>query len=100
MLFLGLHHSWKSIREILQDMAQFEAFFIVAFGDSDRERVAKTKMQSLRQGTWSAAIYAAEFQQLICDLEWNDKTFINQFRYALKDNVKDLLITILKIETL
>jgi hypothetical protein len=54
---------------VLQDMAQFEALFTAAFGDSDRERVAETKMQSLRQGTRSAAIYATEFQQLTYDLE-------------------------------
>ena len=34
--FLEKHSS------ILQDMAQFEALLIVTFGDSDRERVAKT----------------------------------------------------------
>ena len=35
----------------LQDMAQFEAIFTTTFGDgdSDREWVAETKMQSLRQ---------------------------------------------------
>jgi hypothetical protein len=81
-------------------MAQFEALFTAAFGDSDRKRVAETKMQSLRQGTQSAAIYAAEFQQLTCDLEWNDKAFINPFRYGPKDDMKDLLITMQKIETL
>jgi hypothetical protein len=64
---------------VLQDMAQFETLFTAAFGDSDRERVVETKMQSLRQGSWSAVIYAAEFQQLICDLEWNNRTFINWF---------------------
>jgi hypothetical protein len=79
-------------------VAQFEAFFTVAFGD--REMVVETKMQSLRQETQSATIYAPEFQQLTCDLEWNDKAFINQFRYGLKDNVKDLLITMPKVETL
>jgi hypothetical protein len=50
-------------------MAQFEALFTTAFGDSDRERVTETKMQSLCQRTQSAAIYAAKFQQLTCDLE-------------------------------
>jgi hypothetical protein len=65
---------------VLQDMAQFEALFTTAFGDSDRERVTETKMQSLRQGIQFAAIYAVKFQQLTCDLEWNDKAFINQFR--------------------
>jgi hypothetical protein len=57
-------------------------------------------MQSLRQETRSAAIYAAEFEQLTYDLEWNDKAFINRFRYGLKDDVKDLLITMPKVETL
>jgi hypothetical protein len=57
-------------------------------------------MQSLRQETRSAAIYAAEFEQLTYDLEWNDKAFINRFRYGLKDDVKDLLITMPRFETL
>ena len=57
-------------------------------------------MQSLCQGTQSIAIYAIEFQQLICDLEWNDKAFINCFQYGVKDNVKDLLITMPKVEIL
>jgi hypothetical protein len=81
-------------------MAQFEALFTIAFGDSDRKRVAETKMQSLCQGMRSATIYVTEFQQLTSDLEWNDKAFINRFQYGLKDNVKDLLITMPKVETL
>jgi hypothetical protein len=60
-------------------MAQLEAFYTTVFGDSNREKVAKTKMQSLRQGSRSAAIYVVKFQQLICNLEWNDKAFINRF---------------------
>jgi hypothetical protein len=85
---------------VLQDMAHIETFFTTAFDDSNRERVAKIKMQNLHQETRSAAIYAAEFQQLTCDLQWNDKVFINRFRYGLKNDVKDLLITISKVETL
>jgi hypothetical protein len=85
---------------VLQDMAQFEVLFTTAFGDSGRERVAETKMQSLRQGTQSAAIYTTKFKQLTCDLEWNDKAFINRLRYGLKDDVKDQLITMPKVETL
>ena len=65
----------------LQDMAQFEALFTTKFGE---ERMAETKMQSLYQGTRSIAIYVAELQQLICDLEWNDKDFINWFWYGLR----------------
>jgi hypothetical protein len=54
----------------------------------------------LYQETRSIAIYAVEFQQLTCDLEWNDKALINRFRYGLKDNVKDLLITMPNVEIL
>jgi hypothetical protein len=85
---------------VLQNMAQHEALFTTAFGDSDRKRVAETKMQSLHQGIQFAAIYATEFQQLTCDFEWNNKAFINRFRYGLKDDVKNLLITMPKVETL
>jgi hypothetical protein len=53
---------------VLQNMAQHEALFTTAFGDSDRERVAETKMQNLCQGTRSA-IYLSKFLQLTCDLE-------------------------------
>jgi hypothetical protein len=43
-------------------MAQFENLFTGTFGGSNRERMAKTKMQGLRQGSQSIAIYAVEFE--------------------------------------
>jgi hypothetical protein len=77
---------------VLQDMVQIEALFIAAFGDSDRERVAETKMQSLRQGIRSTVFYTTKFQQLTCDLKWNDKAFINCFLYGLKNDINDVTI--------
>ena len=74
--------------------------FTAVFGDSDQEGVAERKIQNLRQGSRSAAIYAAKFQQLTCDLDWNDKAFMTRFRYGLRDDVKNLLITMPKVETL
>ena len=62
---------------LLDDLDKFIEVFTSTFGDSDRERVAETKIQNLRQGLRSAAIYAVEFQQLTCDFDWNDKAFIN-----------------------
>lgn len=85
---------------ILYNLEAFMERFTAAFGDSDREGVAERKIQSLRQGSRSAAIYAAEFQQLTCDLDWNDKAFMTRFRYGLRDDVKNLLITMPKVETL
>jgi hypothetical protein len=85
---------------ILYNLEAFMERFTAAFGDSDREGVAERKIQNLRQGSRSAAIYAAEFQQLTCDLDWNDKAFMTRFRYGLRDDVKNLLITMPKVDTL
>ena len=85
---------------ILYNLEAFLERFTAAFGDSDRERVAERKIQNLRQGSRSAAIYAAEFQQLTCDLDWNDKAYMTRFRYGLRDDVKNLLITMPKVDTL
>jgi hypothetical protein len=85
---------------ILYNLEAFMERFTAAFGDSDREGVAERKIQQLRQGSRSAAIYAAEFQQLTCDLDWNDKAFMTRFRYGLRDDVKNLLITMPKVDTL
>ena len=85
---------------ILYDLNAFLEAFTATFGESDRERVAETKLVSLRQGSRSATTYAAEFQNLACDVDWNDKALINQFRYGLRDNVKDLLLTMPKAESL
>ena len=85
---------------LLNDLDAFLEALTATFGDSDRERVAETKIQTLRQGSRSAAIYAAEFQQLACDLDWNDKALMNHFRRGLNDNVKDLLLTMPRVNTL
>jgi hypothetical protein len=81
---------------VLQDMVQFEALFTDAFGDSDREKVADGKFAP--KNTVCCNLYSRI--SITCDLEWNDKAFINRFLYGLKDDVKDLLITMLKVETL
>ena len=86
--------------QIIYNLNAFLEVFTATFGESDWERVAETKLVSLWQGSWSATTYAAEFQNLACDVDWNDKALINQFRYGLRDNVKDLLLTMPKAESL
>ena len=81
----------------------FDAFlkeFAATFGEADRERVADTKIRSLRQGSRPASTYAAEFRQLACDVDWNENGFISQFRCGLRDDVKDLLLTMPQVNTL
>lgn len=87
----------EKISPLLKNLNAFMEAFTATFGDSDPERMAKTKIQILQHGSRSAAIYTAKFQQLTCDLDWNSKALINQFRHGLKDNVKDLLLAMLKV---
>jgi hypothetical protein len=70
-------------------MAEFEAMF----GDSDKARTSANKLRQLQQGTHSAIVYASEFKQLACDINWGEVALIDQFRCGLRDNVQDLLLT-------
>jgi hypothetical protein len=71
-------------------MAEFEA----VFGDSDKVRTSANKLRRLQQGTRSAIVYASEFMQLACDVNWGEVALIDQFRCGLRDDVQDLLLTL------
>jgi hypothetical protein len=71
-------------------MAEFEA----VFGNSDKARTSANKLCQLQQGTRSATVYASEFRQLACDVNWGEAALIDQFHYGLRDNVQDLLLTL------
>jgi hypothetical protein len=70
-------------------MAKFEA----VFGDSDKARTSANKLRCLQQGTCSAIVYASEFKQLACNVNWGKVALIDQFRYGLRDDVQNLLLT-------
>jgi hypothetical protein len=70
------------------------------FGERDRALVATTKLRTLQQRSRLASAYVAEFQQLACDLDWNDTTLITMFRWGLHDDIKTLLLNLLKPTTL
>jgi hypothetical protein len=70
-------------------MAEFEA----VFGDSDKAMTSANKLRRLQQGTHSAIVYASKFRQLTCDVNWGEAALIDQFRYGLRDDVQDLLLT-------
>jgi hypothetical protein len=71
-------------------MAEFEA----VFGDSDKARTLANKLRRLQQRTCSVIVYASEFRQLACDINWGEAALIGQFRCGLRDNVQDLLLTL------
>ena len=64
------------------------------FGETDKVRTSTTKLRSLRQAAHAASIYAADFRQLACDVNWDDNALIDAFRWGLRDDVKDLLLNL------
>ncbi len=79
---------------LLQDFNAFMAKFEAVFGDSDKARTSANKLRRLQQGTRSAIVYASEFRQLAYDVNWGEAALIDQFRYGLRDDVEDLLLTL------
>jgi hypothetical protein len=75
--------------------------FSTTFGDVDKARMADSKIRELQQGSRPASIYASEFRQLSCDVDWeSDMALVRQFYWGLRDDVKDLLLTMPDVSTL
>ena len=84
-------------------LSNFEVFleaFAEAFGEHDKVRWATTKIRSLRQGARSASIYASDFRQLASDINWGEEALVSQFYWGLRDDVKDLLLSLPDPQTL
>jgi hypothetical protein len=62
---------------LLQNFNAFTAEFEVVFGDSDKARTSANKLRHLQQGTRSAIVYASEFRQLACDVNWGEAALID-----------------------
>jgi len=97
-LLIGPALSWFAplIEQSSPLLGNFDAFLKVfeeTFGDADKAKTASYKLRKLQQGTRSAAEYAAEFQRTAVDLPWDEYAKIDQFRYGLRGDVKDLLLT-------
>jgi hypothetical protein len=74
--------------------------FSRTFGERDWALIATTKLRTLQQRSRPASAYVAEFQQLACDLDWNDTALITMFRWGLRDDIKTLLLNLPKPTTL
>jgi hypothetical protein len=85
----------KKYSLLLEDLDDFLTEFNNTLDETDRVRTATTKLRSLRQGFCPASIYAANFCQLACDVDWDDNVLINAFCWGLQNDVKDLLSNLL-----
>lgn len=104
-LLTGTALSWfSSLLEknspLLANLDQFLEELSRTFGERDRALIATTKLRSLQQRSRPASTYVAEFQQIACDLDWNDTALITMFRWGLRDDIKTLLLNLPKPVTL
>ena len=96
-LLSGAAQAWfaplvETASPLLEDFPAFLAEFEATFGETDRRRTALTKLYALQQGSRAASVYASEFRQLACDVNWDDQALIDHFRRGLRSNVKNLLL--------
>ena len=73
----------------------FPAFleeFEATFGDTDPRRTSLTKLYSLHQGKRPVSVYAYEFRQFACDVQWGDQALCDHFCRSPRSDVKNLLL--------
>ena len=78
---------------VLENFETFIAEFQASFSDTDSVRTTINKIRRLRQGDRPASAYAADFRLLACDIPWDEAALMDLFRYGLRNDVKDLLLT-------
>lgn len=75
----------------LEDWTDFKIKIRQIFGVSNEPVIARRNIQRIRQTT-SAADYAADFQALACETDWDDTALMTMFRQGLKPKVKEELM--------
>jgi Retrotransposon gag protein/Zinc knuckle len=75
----------------MRDFDQFKERIKPIFGVSNEPHIARRNIQRIKQDK-SAADYAAEFQQLAANTDWDDTALITMFRQGLKPKVKEELM--------
>jgi len=88
--FTAIRHTNE---ELLNDFDLLIDNFKQHFGDPDTEGTALRKIENLRQ-TGSCANYASKFRELLVYVNFNTSTTIQKYYEGLKDEVKDLLLTV------
>ena len=62
----------------------------------DRRQTSLTKLYSLHQGKRPVSVYAYEFRQFACDVQWGDQALCDHFCRSLRSDVKNLLLNFLE----
>jgi len=87
--------AWKwiqpSITQGRSSFATWEDFKTAinhAFGKINAKEVARVKYMKIEQGARSTALYWAEFQNIIVDLDYNDSAYIDKFDAGLPERTQ------------
>ena len=78
---------------LLNNFEEFITEFKACFEDTDSIRKEINKTRRLCQGDHPTSAYATDFCLLTTDIPWDDQTLMEQFRYGLRSDVKELLLT-------
>ena len=78
---------------LLNNFEEFLSEFKACFEYTDIIRTTINKIRRLHQGDRPASAYVADFRLLASDIPWDDQALMEQFRYGLRNDVKDLLLT-------
>lgn len=78
---------------LLSNLNEFLRELDLTFGDFDRKTTAANQLRRLKQRNRTASEYASEFRRICSDLDWGEGAFVDQFRYGLREDVKDLMLT-------
>jgi hypothetical protein len=101
--FVQQYQAGEAPDEVDEWMRDFDAFkerIKPIFGVSNEPTIARRNIQRIKQEK-SAADYAAEFQQLAANTDWDDTALMTMFRQGLKPKVKEeLMRTGASVETL
>ena len=76
----------------ISNYSAFRTLLSSTFAEPDRSIVSAAKLRKLTQGSQTVFSYASDFRLHASNLDWNDAALINQFRFGLNDQVKDLLL--------
>ena len=82
----------KTSSPLLENFPTFLAELEATYGVTNRRRTTLTKLYTLEQGLHATSVYASEFRQLACDVNWDDQALVDNFQRGFRSNVKNLLL--------
>ena len=85
--FAPLLEKESSLLNIFEEfISEFKAYI-------DSIKTSINKIRRLRQDDCPASTFTADFRLLASDIPWDDQALMEQFRYVLHNDVKELLLT-------